>query len=152
MVACMPIKKILVASDGSKHAKRALDMSLEIAEKFGGSIILLNVLPEPVIKDYRGILDEKEFEGSEELIEDRKLLLEGEVDRISNESKGVKIITKLAQGPVVDTIIATANSENVDLIALGHKGMHLTAELIMGSVTREVARKTEIPLLIVRAS
>ena len=148
----MPIKKILVATDGSEHAKKAFDMSLEIAEKFNSNIILLNVIPEPVVKDYKGLLGEKEFEGSEEIVEERRRLLEGEAKRGREGSPDVEISTRLVQGPVVDMIINTAQSEGVNLIALGHKGLHLTAEIIMGSVTRKVAQKTDTPLLIVRAS
>ena len=47
------VKNILVAFDGSEQAKRALDLALEIADKFSANVVLLGVI------DYMPIIDEE---------------------------------------------------------------------------------------------
>ena len=41
------IRKILVGVDGSENSEKALDNALEIAEKFGASVLILNVFQTP---------------------------------------------------------------------------------------------------------
>ena len=38
------IKTILVPTDGSGHAKKAVDLAAEIAEKYGARLVILHVL------------------------------------------------------------------------------------------------------------
>ncbi|MBD3173088.1 hypothetical protein GF326_11510 [Candidatus Bathyarchaeota archaeon] len=149
-MSSIEINRILVPTDGSEHAKKALDYALEIAEKFKGTVLLLNILPEPVVKTYSPHLEDKEFNDSDKLVEERKKILNDELKRGEQNKPKIKISTKLDQGPVADKIIEYVNSENIDLIVMGHKGLHLHQELIMGSKTRKVAQKTELPLLIVK--
>lgn len=144
------LKRILVPTDGSEHAKRALDYALEIAEKFKGEVFLLNVIPEPVVKTYSPHLEDKEYHDSNELVEERKKILKDESDRGKQNKPEINISTKLNQGPVADKIIEYVSEEDINLIVMGHKGLHLHQEIIMGSKTRKVAQKTELPLLIVK--
>jgi len=43
------IGKILVAVDGSENSDRALDFALDIAEKYGAALTLLNVSEPPAM-------------------------------------------------------------------------------------------------------
>ena len=149
-MSSIEINRILVPTDGSEHTKNALDYALEIAEKFNGTVLLLNILPDPVVKTYSPHLEDKGFNDSDKLVEERKKILNDEFERGKQNKPEIKISKKLDQGPVADKIIEYVNAENIDLIVMGHKGLHLHQELIMGSKTRKVAQKTELPLLIVK--
>ena len=38
------IKTIVVPTDGSSHAKKAIDLAADIAEKYGARLVILHVL------------------------------------------------------------------------------------------------------------
>lgn len=145
------VNKILVATDGSEHARRALEIGLNFAEKFESEVLLIHVIPEPIVKDYALYPREgKEFDGSMEIITERKTLIEKEFQHAKEIKPNLKIEKKLVQGSISDRIIEISKSENIDLIVIGHRGLSLTSEILMGSTTRQVAQKTELPLLIVK--
>lgn len=43
------IRKVLVAVDGSENSNRALDFGLDLAEKFGAAVTVLNVSESPMM-------------------------------------------------------------------------------------------------------
>lgn len=139
------LKNILVPTDGSNHAQKAFELAVDIATKFNSKVTLLHVYPEPIIKHYT--MEKNDIQ--EPLREEGELLLYREIERVENHTE-IEIEKKLVQGSVSDKIIETAHKGNYDLITMGHSGLGLVQELVLGSVTRDVARRTRIPLLIVR--
>ncbi len=68
----------------------------------------------------------------------------------SMEDKGVTgIKTVVKVGHPADEILQTAKEEGVEMIIIGSRGKRLHT-LLMGSVSREVANRAEIPVLIAR--
>lgn len=53
-----------------------------------------------------------------------------------------------ASGVPADEILAAATSHGADLIVIGSRGHNLLSKLFLGSVAREVIRKTTLPLLL----
>lgn len=60
---------------------------------------------------------------------------------------GVKTVVK--QGHPAEEILATAKEENAEMIIIGSRGKRLHT-LLMGSVSREIANRAELPVLIAR--
>ncbi len=65
--------------------------------------------------------------------------------------KGLKAVIRLAHGPVVAEIIRTANTENVDLIAMASHGRGGLSRVFYGSVAAGVLQRIDRHLLIIRA-
>ncbi len=65
--------------------------------------------------------------------------------------KGIESVVRLAHGPVVAEIIRTANTENVDLIAMASHGRGGLSRVFYGSVAAGVLQRIDRPLLIIRA-
>ena len=66
------------------------------------------------------------------------------------EEKGIKgIKTIVKEGHPADEILKTAKEENAEMIIIGSRG-HRMHTLLMGSVSREVANGSEIPVLLIR--
>jgi nucleotide-binding universal stress UspA family protein len=61
-----------------------------------------------------------------------------------------KITCTVAWGLAADTIIAIAEAERVDLIALGSRGAGQVSSIFLGSVSDRVAHHAKVPVLIVR--
>lgn len=62
----MEIKTVLVATDGSEHANKALDLASDVAAKYGARMVLLHVLMrDATVAEVRELIDVSEL--SEEL-------------------------------------------------------------------------------------
>ena len=56
----------------------------------------------------------------------------------------------VAAGDPADTILARARREKADIIVLGSRGLGAIKELVLGSVSHDVAHKAKVPCLIVK--
>jgi nucleotide-binding universal stress UspA family protein len=65
--------------------------------------------------------------------------------------EGFAVDTILACGEPTEHIVAIAEREGCDLIAMSTHGHRLIGDLILGSVASEVRHRTDIPVLLVRA-
>jgi nucleotide-binding universal stress UspA family protein len=65
-------------------------------------------------------------------------------------AKGISSVKKLVrEGHPAEEIMAAASEEKVDMIVMGSRSQRLH-NLFMGSVSREVSNKAEIPVLLLR--
>jgi nucleotide-binding universal stress UspA family protein len=144
------LKRILVPTDFGETCKIAVQYGRALAEAFGASLYLLNVLQEPVVPggtpvggyfslspDYRLKMEKGATEEMEKLLtsDDRSKLQ-------------AQVFTKWGS-PFVE-IIRFAKTENIDLIVMGSHGMGPVAHMLMGSVAEKVVRKAPCPVLTVR--
>ncbi|NOZ58431.1 MAG: universal stress protein [Euryarchaeota archaeon] len=133
---------ILIATDGSFHAKRAEDRALELA-KGGAGVTGLYVI------------DRARYQWAEELMQDiyRKTRAEGEAVlsafREKAQRHGLEVETKLREGTPSEEIIREAREGGYDLIVLGSRGTTPEA-LALGSVVQRVVRRAPCDVLVVR--
>ena len=139
--------KILVAHDGSSYAEKALERGAEIAEKFGGQLTVVSVVPELCLPTAELSADECD-KVSKAFEKETEALMKTVADSLS--SKGIKADTVVETGPSVDTILATAESVGADLIILGSRGRHGVARILLGSVSSKVAENAKCDVLIVK--
>jgi nucleotide-binding universal stress UspA family protein len=66
----------------------------------------------------------------------------------SHGLKGVKTIIK--GGHPVDEILKAAEEEGADMIVIGSTG-HRPSDVLIGSVSREIVYKSDIPVLVAKA-
>lgn len=136
--------KILVAYDGSNHAKKALAESVDIAKKFRGYITVLHVYPyEPADVN----LTPSEVEEEKEKF----------VSRIRNEVEDVLKNADVKYGfrsetgyDVGDTIMEIAKNEGYDLISIGSRGTGEARALLLGSVSHKVISQAHCDVLVTR--
>jgi len=86
---------------------------------------------------------------SEEMREDRHYL-EETATRLRNE--GLKVTVLLALGDPPAEILNAARAESCDLIAMTSHGHRLLGDLLFGSTIDHVRHRSDIPLLVVRAT
>ena len=139
------IKTILVATDGSGHAKKAIDLAADIAGKY-------NALEEKFDELRKAFLEmvSVSYEAGpmsitvpDDVLNDvGNLILDNARQRA--ESKGVKDVSAhIADGSPADTIIAAAEKENADMIVLGSRGLGNISGLLMGSVSHKVSHLSD---------
>jgi nucleotide-binding universal stress UspA family protein len=142
-------EKILVPLDGSKRAEMIRPHVRELASRFQATVILIRVV-EPTYSDgiaetYTSI-SEKVFKAR---MRDCELYLEGIAARFRD--KGIDCKTLVAHGPIAETIIEAANTEDVDLIAMTSHGRGGLARIFYGSVAAGILNRVDRPLFIVRS-
>lgn len=143
-------KKILVPVDGSEGSWRALNTAVEIGEKFGSELLVVNV-----IQPYNNAallavpLDHATVsQGNSELEKIGDKVLEMAQERLSSYKNGTEF--SLEVGHPSERIIALAKKEKVDAIVIGSRGLSGIAEFFLGSVSSKVSQYADVPVLIVK--
>jgi nucleotide-binding universal stress UspA family protein len=135
---------ILVATDGSGPANRAVTHALEQAEQAEATLHAIFVVDtdqysEPALSSLEIQTNEIEDWGHQEL---------GEAAE-RGESLGVEVVTKCCHGKPHLEIIGYADEIDADLVVLGYQGhSHENMEQI-GSVTDRVVQNAGRPVLVV---
>ena len=153
------MKNILLAVDDTKGSKvsipvfshlfpcvRPESVILLYVERFEGRSLMTEMLPESELATLKEVLQGTEYKAALDKKADailgyyRKALEEKGVT-------GIKVIKKI--GRPSEEILNTAKEEKADMIIIGSRGKTV-GNLFMGSVSREVANKAEIPVLLVK--
>jgi nucleotide-binding universal stress UspA family protein len=141
------MKKILIATDGSPSALRAIEVGLDLAEEEGSEAIFVHVAPTKEVLPVAGV-GMVPVSVPHELDEADRASLHDAV-RIAEEL-GLEAKTTLLAGDPAKEIVAYANSVDADLIVVGSRGFGAVSGALLGSVSRGVLRRTTRPVLVVR--
>ncbi|MEO2117795.1 MAG: universal stress protein [Methanocaldococcus sp.] len=153
-------KKILYPTDFSETAKLALNHVKAFKNLGGEEVILLHVIDEKYIKkrDILSLLlgvaglnksvEEFESELKEKLVKEAKNKME-EIKK-ELEDVGFKVREMVVVGIPYKEIVEVAKNCEVDIIIMGSHGITNLKEILLGSVTENVIKKTDKPVLIIR--
>ncbi len=136
-------RKILVAIDGSAPAAKAFDNALEHAARDGAELYVLTVAQPPEIGG------EVELEAVIEHSREYHATLFPPLQKMV-AAKRVKAHFEVAVGHPVEQIIYHADKHAVDLIVVGHRGRSKFAQLLLGSVSKQIVQHADRPVLVVR--
>ena len=143
-------KSILTPLDGSKRAESILKHVEELARRFDAKVVFLQVIePNTFI-----VGSETAFYAQyKEEVEKKKKQAEVYLAGIKGEfrEKGIESRVRVVNGPIVDAIIAAAESENVDLIAIASHGRSGLSRVFYGSVAAGILNRADRPLLLIRS-
>ncbi len=146
-----PIRRILLALDGSPFSEQAIGPSVALGKPFGAEYALAMVVEPPLpIADPSGIMVVPVAVGTEkQLKEAATKYLNGLADRLRKE--GLTVTTHQVDGPAAATaLLAEADQCKADVVALASHGAGGFERLVVGSVADKVIRGSTHPTLIVR--
>jgi nucleotide-binding universal stress UspA family protein len=147
------ISKILVPTDGSETARKAVRYAGDLAKQTGAVLTLLSVIDKealvaksiPAIASPTHIIEPVEDYlrmAAETYLKDAEKLC---------RRKGVKIKKVSRSGHPVEEIIKEAKRLKADLIVMGSRGKSAIKTAVLGSVTFGVIhRDTKFPVLVIR--
>jgi nucleotide-binding universal stress UspA family protein len=144
--------KILVPLDRSKRAEAILPYVEELARQFHATVILLSIIePVPLMVEPHGGFSSYALYVDEipRYMREAKGYLTGIAEQLGRGQIHPKICVE--QGPTVQTILAVAQREQVDLIALASHGRSGLSRVFYGSVAAGILHQTQWPLLLIRA-
>lgn len=146
-------KHILLPTDGSKLANRAVTQGIALAKALGAQVTLLSVVPE-----FRMVADEsfavplsaqfKERYEKEAKVRAEKMLdgIQKQMAKAELKSSAVVIASDLPY----QQIIAVAKKRKCDLVVMASHGRRGLTGLLLGSETVKVLTHSKVPVLVVR--
>lgn len=147
-------KNILVALDGSKHAKRAVVIATDMAQRYRSRLQFITVTrppPKRISDELRRYMEIEHLTGKpEELAADavRQILADAEKHA---RKKGVKDVRTIVEsGPVARTIIGHAKRQKADVIVMGCRGLGEVEGMLLGSISHKVASLADCAVMTVR--
>ena len=142
--------RILVPTDGSELADKAVQHGLELARRFGSKLIVLRVMAPPVPLVMEGVVINYPVEEVREQALGQIAAYLASVDARA-KAAGVTVQTCVAENEQAwRAIIETATAEKVDLIVMASHGRRGVTALVLGSETLKVLTHTTIPVLVCR--
>ena len=125
-------KTIVVGTDGSETAAKAVQEAASIAARLSASLELVSATEEGAADSGQAVLDR----------------VRGEV-----EAAGVSSVNLHAKtGDPAEAIIEVAEQTSADLIVVGNKGMTGAKRFLLGSVPNQVSHHAPCSVLIIRTT
>lgn len=165
------MKTILVPTDGSQPANKALDVALDLANQHGAKVKIMHVLlrdkePDQLLKldaDPQIVAELKALKGQEpcprtaaDIMNDPaapdrpapepilRLIGEHVLEKAGADAtkRGIKAeVMALCDGQAAEAIVAQAADCGADTIVMGTRGLRQIEAMAFGSVSQEVCRK-----------
>lgn len=139
--------RILVPTDGSDLAEPAVEMALGLAETHDATLHVLFIVNQPTSVSGTG----EGFSGLDNLLDTLEQKGQEVTNEVAERAKALDIeaTTAVRRGNPHDDILAYANEHNIDVIIMGTHGRTGVKRALIGSVTEDVVRHAEIPVMTV---
>ncbi len=145
-------KRILVATDGSKLSKLAVDHAIGLADITGAEVVALKVVPRYPQTYFEGgvALAATEVAKIEKQWQEEAMVAVNEVkDAGLKRSVKVKPVT-VKSDLIAEAIISAAKRNKCDLIVMASHGRKGLKRLLLGSETQQVLTHSHTPVLVLR--
>lgn len=138
------MNRILLPTDFSPHAEKALEYAIGLARKSGASIWLLHVTEstESILMDNL-IPYEEVQESLDSTAEDKLKMIKESI--ASTES--IEIYTEIVHGSITQSILKVAEDRSIDLIVVGTLGISGLRDALFGSKTAALIGQSKIPII-----
>ena len=137
---------IVVGTDGSAHAERALDEAIAIAARDQAALHIVTAFPDS------GMLREQVTSSSEpihvNLSEVADMVLARAAERA--QASGIAAETHSEEADPAEAILDVAQRVNADLIVVGSRGLSGLKRFVIGSVSSKVSQHAHSNVMIVR--
>ena len=141
---------ILIATDGSELAGKAVDHGIALAKRIGAKVTALTVLAPfhtfttdtQMIEDAPAQYEKRVHDHAEKIL--------GGVVRVAQAAGLVCQTVEAEHDHPYQAIIDTAESKGCDLIVMASHGRHGVSAIILGSETLKVLTHCKIPVVVYR--
>jgi nucleotide-binding universal stress UspA family protein len=141
-MSLLPIRRVLVALDGSPFSEEALAPAIDLARATGAALSLLEV-----VTRHSGLV--RLLHPAERSAEAAERSLRAVADRIPPEL-GAAEVRVIEHGSATGGILLEARRGGVDVVAMATHGRGGLRRLLLGSVAENVIRSAPVPVLLLR--
>jgi nucleotide-binding universal stress UspA family protein len=140
--------KILVAVDGSKGSKRALDAAVAQAKLANASLLLTYVIEwSPYSFHTPQELEERHSRRESEIQRANDSVLNPLVEKLSESN--IEVESVVHHGKIAETLNDLADEHGVSCIYIGRLGESRVKSMIFGSVTAALIQSASVPVTVV---
>ena len=145
-------KAIVVGTDGSDTAAKAVDAAVDVARRFEAGVHLVSAFA-PVTRQRlraEGQQVPHDLQWTVNPREDVDATLQEAEAKVAGAS--VRVTTHAREGDPADAILDVAEEIEADLIVVGNKGMTGAKRFLLGSVPNKVSHHAPCSVMIIRTT
>ncbi|OGA99445.1 MAG: hypothetical protein A3E79_12710 [Burkholderiales bacterium RIFCSPHIGHO2_12_FULL_61_11] len=146
-----PLANILVATDFSTHASRAVNRAALLAQQHHATLHLLHVMDKLLLQMFTGSIDEHPLVTEERLLDSARGRLKELAEHLASQF-GVPVKDELLIGRIHSQMMQYVMAHGVDLSVFGAHGENFVRDLFVGSTASKFLRKGRQPTLVVRSA
>lgn len=136
--------RILLATDGSEHAREAVEHAIGLAQVCDATLYVVSVVETRTAYD-AVVADPEEIRAN------LKQVAEDAIDDATElaDAAGVQTRDVLEEGVPAEEIIEVVEREDIDLVVLGERGHSAFKTVMLGSTAETVVHETDVPVTVV---
>ena len=141
--------KILVATDGSKNALRAVKYAADLLSHSNDKVKSITLIS---VHDDAGLRHAKAFVGKDVVADYLRELSEKELKPAMKvlDAQGIKHDMVMLVGSPSQEIVSQSQKGKYDMVVLGSKGRSAIADMLLGSVAQRVLTQAKQPVVLVK--
>jgi nucleotide-binding universal stress UspA family protein len=147
------VKRIVVGTDGSDTAERAVAEAIDLAKATGAALDVVTAYEAAI---GRAISSEEraEIPGDVQYETGPRQEVNMIIDRAAGEAEreGVEVTTHAREGDPADALLDVAEETHADLLVVGNKGMTGAKRFLLGSVPNKISHHAPCSVYIVRTT
>lgn len=141
------IKTVAVGTDGSETATKAVDFAIDMAKRYGASVVFAS--------SYRPVSESKVSRDQREAPDDIQWSINPtqEVDSVLRaaeeraQAQGIESVGEAREGDPAQVLCDIAEAHGADVLVVGNRGMH---RKVLGSVPNSVSHNAPCSVMIVK--
>lgn len=138
-----PFTKVLVGTDFSDGASRALERAVDVARRYGATLHLVHVWELPHVAT--SLVIDPGFEWHTPVEQAARAQLDALVERL--RASRVEVSSTLLGGVAWEQIVEAIAPAGADLVVVGTHGRSGIRRALLGSVAERVVRLSPVPVL-----
>lgn len=149
----MTFKSIVIGTDGSETARRAVANAVALAESLSAKLLVVSVYE--AVSDVRLRQERRDLPEDQEWVFNRRDDVLAMLEETASEARsaGVPDVETFArQGDPADAILDVAEEQRADLIMVGNRGMTGKRRFLLGSVPNKISHSAPCSVLIVKTT